>query len=306
MDKQIIIYNNKYNIHRYINNFQDNNLFNLVNEKVNYYRELYNSNLQIENNSQEIIDDNDDNLDVWDEAINDNKFYINNKIARIFPYMKKFNNYGNLKIDDESFSFITIREIADLISKIICSHLLKFNINPQKINLIDYTAGVGGNILSFCKFFNYVYAIEISKQRAEFLENNIDVYGFKNIKIINECAIEFNNNKLIEINPDVIFIDPPWGGNEYKNNDVLLLKLGEMNIEDLILNICNQFNYIENNKIEENEVVNNKIKTKLIVLKLPRNYDIEHFYNKINNNYDLKIFIYILNKMIILICELKI
>ena len=314
-NKQIIIYNTRYN---YLVKFY--NITNLLLKKntddikqITLNKIKNYKNIQLINNLSDTelseINEQDnmsdiDSLDAWDEAINDDKFYINNKIARIFPYMKKFNNYGNIKIDDDSFSFITIREIADLTSKIICYHLLNFNINPQKISIIDYTAGVGGNVLSFCKFFNYVYAIEIDRLRSEYLINNIEVYGFKNIQVINNCAIKIHNNKLIEINPSVIFLDPPWGGNDYKNNDILLLKLGEMKIEELIIDICEKF-YNNKTNIELNK---NNLK-KLIILKLPRNYDIEYMYNYLENNkkdeYSLKKFVYIFNKMIILVCKLK-
>ena len=48
-----------------------------------------------------------------------------------------------------------------------------------------------------------------------------------------------------------------------------------------------------------------------IALKLPKNYDIEYLYNYIKKNTDIKPYIicsylYILNKMLILVCEYKI
>jgi 16S rRNA G966 N2-methylase RsmD len=280
----------------------------------------------IEQKLEEIINDDDDNLlfedldsineeidynldeDVWENStINDNKFYINNKIARIFPVIKNFNNYSKLKIDEDSFSFITIREIADMISKLISYHLLYFNLNPQKMKIIDYTAGVGGNVLSFSKNFNYVYGIEIDELRASYLENNIKVYGFNNIKVINDCSVNFTYNDLIKINPNVIFMDPPWGGTDYKNSDTLLLKLGEKSIEELTGDIIKIFSeyYLDENNLNKYLNLNNK----LIVLKLPKNYDIEYFYNYIKNvkveNYLINIYLYILNKMLIVICELN-
>jgi 16S rRNA G966 N2-methylase RsmD len=245
------------------------------------------------------------NEDAWEDSINDNKFYINNKIARIFPIIKNFNNYSKLKIDEDSFSYITVREIADMITKIISYHLLFFNLNPQKMVIIDYTAGVGGNVLSFSKYFSYVYGIEIDELRASYLENNINVYGFHNISVINDSSINFNYNDMIKINPNVIFMDPPWGGNDYKNSDKLILKLGEKMIEELVVDIIKIFSeyYLNNDPKNLNK------RNKLIVLKLPKNYDIEYFYNYINalkvENYDTNIYLYILNKMIIIICELN-
>ena len=252
-----------------------------------------------------------ENIDPWDLSINDDKFYINNKVARIFPVLKNFNNFSKIKIDDESFCYITIREIADMTSKIICYHLLQYNLNPQKIKIVDYTSGVGGNVLSFSKYFKYVYAVEICKKRAEYLENNVDIYGFKNIQVINKCAIEFSLNDLIKTNPSVVFMDPPWGGSNYKSNENLLLKLGSMNIEELIIDITKKFS----NLYDELVILNPKEKTnnynnKFIVLKLPKNYDIEYLYKYLKNNnninnYNISSFLYILNKMLIVVCELK-
>jgi 16S rRNA G966 N2-methylase RsmD len=305
-DNIIIFYKNLLELN--LNNFEYFKYFIYNDNEYLYNLESNNDNLNIKENNFD--------TDAWEDAINDNKFYINNRIARIFPIIKNFNNYGKIKIDDDSFSYITIREVADFISKIISHHLLQFNVNSQKSTIIDYTAGVGGNVLSFGKFFNKVYAIELSKLRAEYLQNNINVYCFKNINVINDSAVLFNENQMITINPNVIFVDPPWGGIDYKNSESLQLKLGETTIEDLIINIIEKFSdYYTNhlNLIEDNEIKikldNNNNNNKLIVLKLPKNYNIEYFYNFLKknnkvNNYMLNTFLYILNKMLIVVIEL--
>ena len=113
---------------------------------------------------------------------------------------------------------------------------------------------------------------------------------------------------MIKINPNVIFMDPPWGGNDYKNNEKLLLKLDEKSIEEFVEEIIKIFSdyYLQNPESIKKSL---NLKNKLIVLKLPKNYDIEYFYNYINNikveNYKINIYLYILNKMIIIICELE-
>lgn len=295
---------------KYINDKKYYNLFNdiFINTKnVNYTDNI--------NNQINKVYDQIDNLnslsDPWEQSINDNKFYLNNKISRIFPVLKNFSNFSKIKIDDESFSFITIREIADIISKIICHHLLQYNLNPQKIKIADYTAGVGGNVLSFSKYFKYIYAIEIDIKRAEYLENNIKVYGFKNIEVINKCSIDFNSDDLININPNVIFIDPPWGGSNYKSNEKLLLYLGNKSIESIIVSIIDKFEICYNSILITNSKEKyNNYNNKFIVIKLPRNYDIEFFYNYLKkndnfNNYSTYCYLYILNKMLIIVCELK-
>ncbi len=260
-----------------------------------------------ENNTEytEYIENNKNNVntDAWDEAINDNDFIIKNKISRIFPQLKNSSNYSKLLIDEESFSFITIREIAELTSKIISYHLIKNNINPQKTSIIDYTAGVGGNILSFSKYFNTVYAVEIDKIRSEYLQNNLNIYNQKNVIVINDSSVNYNNEKMLDIKPNTIFIDPPWGGICYRKNDLLKLTLSDVPIEELVFNIFDKFRTINISPLDS-------YSNRLVVLKLPKNYDIENFYHYIKNkikgkNYIIVFYVYILNKMFILVCEYK-
>lgn len=305
------------NINQNLNIISNNNSFNnenlIYNDKYdddinNHCNDNYNDNCYNNNDNDS---NSNDNEDVWDTVINDDKFYINNKIARIFPILKNFSNFSKIQIDDDSFCYITIREIAEIISKIICYHLLEYNLNPQKSTIIDYTAGVGGNILSFGKYFKSVYAIEIDELRADYLKNNIGVYGFKNITVVNKCAIEFNDMDLITLNPNVIFVDPPWGGSNYKSNENLTLSLGNIQMEELVINIAKKYSehytqIVDLNPKEKNNNYNNKF----IILKLPKNYNIEHFYNyiKSNNNfsnYNICLYLYILNKMIVIVCELQ-
>ena len=111
-----------------------------------------------------------------------------------------------------------------------------------------------------------------------YLLNNINIYNLKNIKVINDSSINFNNNDMIEINPNVIFIDPPWGGVWYRNNDLLKLTLGDIPIEELIIDIFDKFYTIVTSST-------NSYSNRLIVLKLPKNYDIEYIYNYIKNEY---------------------
>jgi 16S rRNA G966 N2-methylase RsmD len=315
-------YNEKFLINANKTNNTEKKNFIIENDYINQENKSLEHNIHLnlqcdeKNNELDYIYDNSsnnssDNNDPWESSINDDKFYINNKVARIFPVLKNFNNFSKIKIDDESFSYITIREIADMTSKIICYHLLQFNLNPQKIKIVDYTSGVGGNVLSFSKYFKNVYAVEICSKRAEFLQNNINIYGFKNIDVINKCAIEFNLNDLIKINPTVVFMDPPWGGSNYKSNENLLLKLGSMEIEELIINITEQFSdyYTKLFEFNPKERTNN-YNNKFIILKLPKNYDVEYLYNylKDNNNiknYTISSYLYILNKMLIVVCELQ-
>jgi len=205
-------------------------------------------------------------------------------ILRLFPYLKNIDKAAKLLIDDESIHYISIREYAEKISEIIKLHLELLNINIFESVITDASAGVGGDTISFAKIFKHIYAIEISKLRSEYLINNIEVYDCNNVTVINDNSINILN-KITDHN--VIFIDPPWEPNNegsYKQYDKLLLPFCDAPIESL----CNKLiNPTYMSKVPE-----------IIVLKLPKNYDIVHFYKNINNK---TIHYYDLNKMIILV-----
>ena len=213
------------------------------------------------------------------KKINTNK----KTLIRLFPYINNKNNIHELKIDNESIHYISIREVAEVITDIIIKHLYSINnININNIIITDATAGVGGNTISFCKHFKTVNAIELDNQRFDYLSNNINVYNIKNILLYNDNCL----NILGNLKQDIVFIDPPWGGKYYKNHDKLLLTISNIPLESIINNLLN-------NSITKHS-------PKLIVLKIPKNYDLLYFYNNIFSN---KIYLHSLKKMFILIIE---
>lgn len=206
-------------------------------------------------------------------------------ILNLFPYLKDRDRALNLKIDEKSFHYISVREYAAKISKIIKDHLEIIEIDSKSAIITDATAGVGGDAISFAISFKFVYAIELDKVRAEYLVNNLGVYNLKNVKVYNDDC----TNILQHIpNHDVIFIDPPWEPNDepYKNHKSLRLPIGD--------------------KFDSLEVYCNKLMDptymkhvpKMIVLKLPNNYDTLHFYKTVKNK---NMYYYDLKKMIILV-----
>lgn len=202
-------------------------------------------------------------------------------LLRLFPYLPDKMMASKLQIDNESIHYISIREYAEKISSIIKLHLEMLNIVKEEAIISDATAGVGGDTISFAKNFKLVYGIEIDKVRCEYLKNNIEVYNLNNVKVINgDCTLLLS---LIE-DHNVVFVDPPWGGSVYKQHNNLRLNLGDLTIESL----CN--------KLMDTSIM--KKIPELIILKLPKNYDIVYFYKNVKNK---SIYYYDLNKMIILV-----
>ena len=205
-------------------------------------------------------------------------------ILRLFPYLKNKELCSKLLIDDESIHYISIREYAEKISDIIRIHMEMLDIKKEDIIITDTTAGVGGDTISFAKNFKHVYSIEIDKVRSEYLKNNIGIYDCDNVTIFNDNCLNVINT--IE-NHNVIFCDPPWGL-DYKKYSIIRLTLGDTSIE-LLANKFTDSGYMK--KVPE-----------IIVLKLPKNYDIVHFYKSLNN---YNMYYYDLKKMIILVIMIK-
>lgn len=199
----------------------------------------------------------------------DNKSF--KSITRLFPYLE-----DKKRIDDESVHFISLKEVAANITHIIKTRMEKMGYG-ESIYITDATAGVGGNVISFGKTFDHVTAIELDELRYEYLVNNINVYELRNISTYHDDCRKI----LPKVNrQDVVFIDPPWGGSDYKSHENLRLSLSTTSIEEL----CNSL-------MDSTKVLSCP---KLIVLKLPTNYDLKYLYDTIDST---EIYLHELKKM---------
>lgn len=194
-------------------------------------------------------------------------------IKRIFPELQN-NQYLKLKIDNKSINYISIKEHARIITNLILEKLNNMGIKNENLVITDATGGVGGNTISFGKAFSKVISVEIDTLRSLYLRNNIQLYDLDNVQIINEDYTKLN------LDQDILFVDPPWGGSSYKEQQNIKLSLGNISIES----ICNNASY----------------NTKLIVLKLPINYDINYLMKAIIFR---KITVVNLKKMLIILIE---
>jgi 16S rRNA G966 N2-methylase RsmD len=208
---------------------------------------------------------------------------------KVIYYDKLFPIYDNnkdilkkVKIDNDSISFISSPIYAEKISKIIINHT-----KTNKINVTDCTAGCGGDTLSFLHKFKKVYSIERNLLRYNYLLNNIQAYKLAKYSRI-YCGNFLNIIKQIE-DHDVLYIDPPWGGRNYKKYRNLKLSINNIPLESVITDLITN---------KETKKVPN-----FIVLKLPNNYDLKHLYDKLKD-YG-KLYFYNLKKMLIIVFKLN-
>jgi predicted RNA methylase len=164
----------------------------------------------------------------------------------LFP-RKEGVDYSKLKTTEEGAYSITRRRDAERIL-IILRNLFK---DMSSMTITDATACIGGDTLNLASNFLHVHSIEINDKNFEVLTNNVEVYGFHNITMHYGDSV-----KLFNWNTNVLYIDPPWGGKDYKKHKQLDLFLSGKRLD------C----WLE-------EVLSRKNRPQFVILKLPANYN---------------------------------
>lgn len=171
-------------------------------------------------------------------------------MEELFPF-KKDVIYTKLQITEEGKYSITRRKDSQRIFSIINSIVKDV---PTK-TITDATACVGGDTIMFAMNFRFVDSIEINKDNFEALVNNLGEYQIKNVSIHHGNSVNVFTWKT-----DVLYIDPPWGGRNYKEHKDLDLYLGDTRL-DL---------WVE-------KILIGKNRPSYIFLKLPFNYNFKRF-----------------------------
>ena len=165
-------------------------------------------------------------------------------------------DYSALKTTEEGSYSITRRRDAEKILNILRS-VFK---DMKTMTITDATACIGGDTINFAMNFGHVHGIELKTDNFDALTNNVQVYNFHNVTLHHADSIEFFN-----WNTHVLYIDPPWGGKDYKKHKTLDLFLSDRRVD------C----WLE-------EILLRKNRPQYIVLKLPVNYNFDRLNFLIN------------------------
>lgn len=96
--------------------------------------------------------------------------------------------------------------------------------------ITDATACMGGDLIRFSKHFRMVNGIEILDENFSLLVQNCKQFGCQNVNLFCQNYLEVFD----KLKQDVIYIDPPWGGTSYKNKDIISLKMGNLELWELV------------------------------------------------------------------------
>lgn len=170
-----------------------------------------------------------------------NKLDKSDASSKIYYFFSGYstNIIKQLKYDDVALYSITVRYIADKMTSLI----LKLpNINKNSI-IVDCTACIGGNTISFAHKFNNIISIELDKIRYKYLVHNLNAFNINNSStyIPKQSHVTTYNDDCLNVihkfkdNCDILFFDMPWGGPLYKDKNNIMLYLGNISIIDIII-----------------------------------------------------------------------
>jgi predicted RNA methylase len=164
----------------------------------------------------------------------------------LFPFIEGL-DFSRLKTTEEGLYSITRRRDALRILNVIRNVVGKLDDKT----VTDATACIGGDTINFALNFKYVHSIELKKENYDALVNNIEAYDLKNVEMINDNCLTIFNWKS-----DILFIDPPWGGPDYKTQKDIDLFLSETRLDLWI-----------------DEILKRSTRPNFIFMKLPCNYN---------------------------------
>jgi DNA-directed RNA polymerase II subunit RPB2 len=134
--------------------------------------------------------------------------------------------------------------------------IIKDNIKKDENELIitDGTANIGSDTINLAMNFKTVNSYEMNDVNYNALENNVKEFRLNNVNLYKGDVTQ-----MIDYGQDVIYIDAPWGGKEYKETNNISLYLSGIEISDFYSRFMDR--------------------ASLFIFKVPLNYKISNFEN---------------------------
>lgn len=147
--------------------------------------------------------------------------FLGGNLSRMFP-RKNGLDYSKLKMTPEGQYSITKPRDGEHIIKVMSDALGTL----EDKTIADLTGNVGGDTIRFGMHFKHVDSYELNEENFAALKNNVEVYGLKNITLHRGDSTALFKKKV-----DVVYIDAPWGGPDYKEKTELDLFLGDVRVD---------------------------------------------------------------------------
>ena len=183
--------------------------------------------------------------------------YDKTKIKELFPETE---NMDKLQLSNIGEYSMSKPQVAEKISRIILKYFPETPTSKNNLILTEANSNMGGNTINFSRYFSKVLAVEIIPLHCDILRNNLKQYKHtKNVEVI--CADYLD--KISQLEQDVVFFDPPWGGPDYKSSKHLDLYLNNIHMAEII-------NFLITNTV-----------TKVVAMRVPRNFNFFNLFRKL-------------------------
>jgi len=140
------------------------------------------------------------------------------KVKRLFPRYAAC----QLKCDYEGLYSLTPENESCVMAEILADACWQVLRQPaSRTQILDGTAGLGGNVFGFARFFAKVKAMELDPKRYKLLQHNVLQIGFSGKAV--ECIRGTVLKLFMHKSAPVVFLDPPWGGYSYRREKKLRL-----------------------------------------------------------------------------------
>jgi len=122
-------------------------------------------------------------------------------------------------------------------------------------SVLDGTACVGADTISFGLNCRVVHAIEMNSENWRALHHNVSLYNLKNVHLHKgDSTIMYT-----EYPSDILYLDPPWGGLGYKQKNIVDLYLGNKRVDE----------FLQDSVLAKDSAW----RPQWVILKLPSNYN---------------------------------
>ena len=112
--------------------------------------------------------------------------------------------------------------------------------NLKAKTITDMTGNVGGDTILFGLHFKKVVSYELKEDNFAALKNNVEAFKLKNVDLHHGDSLK----AIPDIQTNVVYIDAPWGGPEYKEKKDLDLFLGKKRVDELANVILEESDYL--------------------------------------------------------------
>jgi 16S rRNA G966 N2-methylase RsmD len=181
----------------------------------------------------------------------------------VFELSDTIADASRMVVTEEGSYSLSRPDAAALIKKHIVQSAKQNKISTREI--VDATAGNGGDTLSFLSVFDKVTAVEINDENFGALRKNIVAFGYPEIGPRLRMLLDDYTSCYKRFSSPIVYFDPPWGGPGYKKFEKLMLYMSDVAIDDLIIDVMENTN------------------TQMVALKCPFNFDIRRFVDTLSN-----------------------